>query len=244
MGENYAVTATSLDALAENYRTIANNLANSSTPGFKRTQSVFLRELTGRMGQPVAADVVSGTVKEQGVIDLTPGAMTFTGRPLDVAVGGTGFFVVETPKGELYTRNGTFGLNDQRQLVDGAGRTVAGDGGPIVLPPQASEASVQISGDGTLTAKGQAIGKLKVVTFQDAQSLRPVGEGCFASVGAAPPIPATDSKITQGFREASNVSAVEELVGLISVTRLYEANFRTLKTLDDRLATLNRVVLG
>ncbi|MCY2927179.1 MAG: flagellar basal-body rod protein FlgF [Planctomycetota bacterium] len=243
MGENYAVTATSLDALAENYRTIANNLANASTPGFKRTQSVFLRELTGRMGQPAAADVVSGTVREQGAIDLTPGAMTFTGRPLDVALGGTGFLVVETPSGEFYTRNGTLSLNSQRQLVDGAGRTIAGEGGPIVLPPQASEATIQISADGSVAAAGQAVGKLKVVTFDDPQSLRPVGQGCFAAVGGGA-VPATNPKIAQGFREGSNVSPVEELVGLISVTRLYEANIRTLKTLDERLASLNRVVLG
>lgn len=243
MGENYAVTATSLDALGESYRTIANNLANASTPGFKRTQSVFLRELAGRIGQPVAADIVSGKVKEQGAIDLTPGGMTFTGRPLDVALGGTGFLVVETPKGQLYTRNGTLSLNSQRQLSDGAGRIVAGEGGPIVLPPQASEATIQISSDGNISAGGQAIGKLKVVTFEDPQSLRPVGEGCFAAVGVGP-VAAANPKITQGFREGSNVSPVEELVGLISVTRLYEANFRTLKTLDERLASLNRVVLG
>ncbi|MCY2931655.1 MAG: flagellar hook-basal body protein [Planctomycetota bacterium] len=244
MAESYGATATSMDALTQTYRTIANNLANSATPGFKRTQSVFLRELTGRLGQPVADDVVSGAVREQGSLDMSPGTMTLTGRPLDLAIGGSGFFVVETPQGPMYTRNGTFSLNAQRQLIDGAGRIVAGTDGPIVLPPQASEATIQVSADGAVTSAGQTIGKLQIVTFDDALSLHPVGAGCFGTVDGARPFPAENPKIAQGFREASNVSPVEELVGLISVTRLYEANIRTLKTMDERLASLNRVVMG
>lgn len=248
MGEGFATTATSLDALSESYRTIAHNLANASTPGFKRTQSVFLQELTGRLAPGATDAAVSaqpgGSVRQLSSLDTTPGALTGTGRPLDVAIGGSGYLVVETPQGELYTRNGTLSLNSQRQLVDSSGRTIAGASGPIVIPPGVGEARIQISSDGVVSAGGQNIGQLKVVTVTGAGALRPVGGGCFAAAPGAAVSQATDPKIAQGFREASNVNPVEELVGLIAVSRLYEANMKTVKTLDERLANLNRIVMG
>ncbi|MCE5279017.1 MAG: flagellar basal-body rod protein FlgF [Planctomycetaceae bacterium] len=237
MADAVGTTSSCLDGLSESYRTIAHNLANAGTVGFKRGQPVFMEVLAGRMeGQ--AAQVVGKVA-----VDFSPGAMTYTGRPTDLGIGGSGFFVIETSGGELYTRNGTFTLDSTRHLVDTQGRIVAGRNGPITLPPNAAASDVAVSPDGAVSAGGQSVGQLKIVEIAKLAQLKPVGGGCFALPKDAEVAPAKDPKVQQGFQEASNVNPVEEMVGLISIARLYEANVKTIKAVDDRLDSLTRVVL-
>ncbi len=237
MADALGTTASCLDGLAQSYSTIAHNLANANTVAFKRGQPVFMEVLAGRMdGQ--AAQVVG-----QVAIDFSPGAMTYSGRSTDIGIGGAGFFVLETAAGEVYTRNGTFTINSQRQLVDTQGRTVAGQNGPITLPPNAASSSIAVSPGGAVSANGHSVGQLKIVEVEKLSLLQPMGGGCFSLPKEAQVKPATDPKVQQGFQEASNVNPVEEMVGLISIARLYEANVKTIKAVDDRLNSLTRVVL-
>ena len=236
----------SQEALSRRYRVIAHNLANSNTVGFKKRRSVFSEALPSR--QTSENDVLepASKISEKTLIDFTQGGLSHTGRSLDIAVAGKGFFVVETPDGELYTRNGIFRINEQGQLVDADGNTVAGQGGPITLPENADAAKVQVSNEGRISANGQNVGMLRIVTFDDQSLLKPMGASRFSAPGGETATVAStdDYTVRQGFREDSNVSAVEELVDMISVSRLYEANIKSAMAQDERLRTVLKVVTG
>ncbi len=235
--------STSIDALQHQYLVITHNLANASTAGFKRSQTVFEQVLASRL----AAAGASEEVQTHTAVDFTQGPLVQTGRSLDLALTGKGLFVVEDPAapgGRLYTRNGVFRTNAARQLVDAAGRLVQGDAGPIVLPDSVGIERVSVSREGQVSAGGQAIGKLQVVSFEDESVLQPVGASTFRAAADVQPAPATGFGVHQGFQEGSNVSTVEELVRLIMVTRLYEANIKTAKVQDERMANILRVAMS
>lgn len=224
----------SMDALTTEFNALSHNLANSSTTGFKRVGTRFSSELNSRMG----------SVNSTNVVDFRQGPMTATGRPLDLALDGDGMFVLETPQGELYTRNGTFRINATGQLVDSEGRVVAGKDGPIVMPTTVSESQIEVAANGSLSANGRPLGRLKVVRFEDASILTPVGASAFARTRDVAPDEAPKTAVHQGFREASNVSPVEELVRLITITRMYQAQARSVQSNDDRMKDLLRVAMG
>jgi flagellar basal-body rod protein FlgF len=236
-------SASSLVALGEEYRAIVNNLANSNTAGYKRQMTRFALELQ-RAGSPIGAEEAFGSITSQLLIDHTQGPLTQTGRPLDLAVSGKGFFVLETPEGPLYTRNGAFRVNAQRQLVDVSNRIVAGESGPLVLPSGASTSQVAVGADGTVGAAGTDMGRLKIVEFDDTASLEPVGGNCFRAADGGSGQPATASQVQQGFQEASNVNVMEELAGLITVTKLYEANVKSIRVQDEKTKSLIDVAMS
>lgn len=247
MSDPLEVTASSLEALGDQYRAIAHNLANANTAGYKRLCSSFIQVLQQvQAGQSGGLDVEipGGPVFDQITIDFSQGAMVRTGRPLDLALDGKGFFVLETPEGPLYARNGVFRTNPEGQLVDSSGRTVAGEGGPIVIPPTASTAAVRLSGDGSISVAGQSVGKLRLVQFAEETVLTPVGGNCFGAPDTAEASPATDTTVLQGFQEASNVRVVEELVGLITVSRHYEANIKAITVQDEQMKNILQVAMG
>ncbi len=231
--------ASTLTALSQQYEAITHNLANVDTTGFKRTTTSFQEVLSGKVNNTGKA---SGgqSVKAINTIDFTQGGLTRTGRSLDLALMGKGFFVIETPQGPLYTRNGSFRLNSQGQLTDLAGRLVAGDSGPIVLP---GTSGVTVAGDGTISIEGQTAGKIKLVDFENYKDLRSVGGSCFRSK-AQTALESTAS-IQQGHRENSNVTAVQELVNLITVTRMYQANMRGMQvTGEDKFKSLMQAAMA
>lgn len=246
MSDPIEATASSLQALTRQYEVVANNLANSSTAGFKRARTSFAQTLAERMmlEGPGPQPVSGGLISERSGIDFTPGTFSQTGRALDVAIEGKGFFVIETPEGPLYTRNGVFRANREGQLVDAQGRTVAGEGGPIILPPQAGESNIAVGTDGQVSVGSQQVGRLRLVQFEDLSALRSAGGACFQAAGGIEPVPAIDSKVCQGAREESNVSTVEELVSLITITRLYEANLKTIRTQDERMQSILQVAMA
>ena len=239
MSDPIQATGSCLQALSDQFRAVTNNLANADTVGYKSRRTAFAQALARAGVDPAATEVV-GSLS----LDLTQGPLLQTGRPLDVALDGEGFFVLETPDGPLYTRNGAFRTNASNQLVDAAGNLVAGESGPIVIPPSASQEQVHVGRDGTIYADGQAIGKLRMVRFEDPSVLTPRSSGAFVADDGASPQTASPA-VQQGFREGSNVSVVEEMVKLITISRMYEANMKTLSaTQDERLRSLLDVAMA
>jgi flagellar basal body rod protein FlgG len=234
MIDSVGASAASLDTVTRQYETIAHNLANASTTGFKRT---FCLQTSGVSGGPGTSSI--GTTS---AIDFSQGNFIQTGRPLDLALSGSGFFTLETPKGVLYTRNGTFQTNAEGQLVDSSGRTVAGDMGPIVIPKTAASTSISVDKNGRVMAGGAAVGKLKIAEFEEMKVLTPMGDSTFKA--SAPPKAAEKTFVQQGYQESSNVSVVEELVGLISASRTYEANVKAMQSGSERSKSLLQVAMG
>ena len=243
MDSSVQALSSTLDALTSRYRAVTHNLANANTAGFKKRRSMFAEALAHKEAQ---AGRTGREIEATSVIDFTQGTAIQTGRPLDLCLTGEGFFTIETPAGRLYTRNGAFHVNANRQLVDSMGRVVAGSNGPIALPAGASPADVTCSREGRLSARGTALGQLRVTQFEKRQLLTPIGQGTFqaAEEAGASQAGAADFSIQQGFQEGSNVTMVEELVDLITVSRLYEANLKSVTKQDDRVDHLLRVAMA
>jgi flagellar basal-body rod protein FlgF len=245
MANNIEAVSSSLEALQQRYTAITNNLANSSTVAYKRQVGQFQQVLAGQLGAAQAgATQGQGKVLGHTGVDFTQGPIAQTSRPLDLAISGNGFFVVETPQGNIYTRNGTFSVNAQSQLVDSAGRLVAGDNGPIVVPKNTAFSQINVTADGAVTAEGKTVGKLKIVDFPDKTALVPLGASSFTAPATAEAVPATSFQIKQGYQESSNVNVVSELVNLITVSRAYEANSKSISGQDDRLKSLMQVAMS
>ncbi len=211
----------SVNSLMKEYNTIAHNLANVSTTGYERGINSFSKA-TGESG--------GGLIETNGSIDFTQGSLLHTGRPLDVAVSGKGFFVVERPKeSPIYTRNGVLHLNKEGQIVDLEGRLMAGAEGPIVIPPEVGGSQIHIAGDGGVSAGQMKFGRLKMVDFgEDEEKLISIGKNCYATTEDLKPEEAKEMTVRQGFLENSNVKLVEELVSLVTVARQYETNMKLL----------------
>ncbi|MGD8500029.1 MAG: flagellar hook basal-body protein, partial [Phycisphaerales bacterium] len=168
--------STSIDALTREFDVIAHNLANVSTVGYKRRCNAFSKSLDAQDAETYSP----GTIDLNSVFDFSQGSVVETGRPLDIALYGKGFFVIETPDGPLYTRNGTFLTNQNRQIVDSQGRSVAGQAGPITIPDNVGISQLNVSSDGTISAGDIAIGKFRLADFSDDENkLVPTGESCY-----------------------------------------------------------------
>jgi flagellar basal-body rod protein FlgF len=230
--------SSSLNALTKEYETITNNLANVNTVGFKRQCNSFSKSLSALQGDSADGGKVNTAV------DLSQGSLTYTGSRFDLGLSGKGFFVVETPEGPLYTRNGMFQLNNKGYLVDMEGRIIAGKDGPLIFPKDMSAADAHVSEDGVIRVKDNTVGQLKLVDFgANEASLAPVGKNCLAAPAGITPESAK-ATIKQGYQEASNVVAVEELVDLITVTRLYQSNMKLLTNNSDNSKSLLSVAMG
>ncbi|WP_149535816.1 flagellar basal-body rod protein FlgF [Siccirubricoccus phaeus] len=197
---------------------VANNLANADTPGFRSEREVFTRYLqTDPMAeQPRGAGSVAYTVDRATWRNIQQGPMTTTANPLDVAIQGEGYFAIETPRGERFTRAGRFSLNQEGRLVDAEGQDVLNEqGGPILFAP--GDTRIEIMGDGTIRTENGVVGKLRIVRFADPRRLRAEGGRLFAADDA--PEPVARPQLLQGAFEGSNVSAVREMVRLTEESR-------------------------
>jgi flagellar basal-body rod protein FlgF len=206
---------------------VANNIANVNTTGYKNDSSLFEEFLTSGAHEDnfVGSDRRVSFVQDRGTFrDFSQGALEQTKNPLDLAIDGSAFLVVQTPAGERYTRDGGLQLNNQGQLVTVAGNPVLGTGGPIVFQP--TDHDVNVTADGTITVvegNGTADsvrGKLRLVSFADAQKMLKEGLNLYTA-GEGSPQPDTKSVVRQGFIEKSNVNAVAEMSRMIEVTRAY-----------------------
>jgi flagellar basal-body rod protein FlgF len=216
-------------ALRRELDIVANNIANLNSTGFKADGAVFSEYLQpGASGdQFLPADrKVSFVQDRQTWHDMTQGAIQNTGSPLDVAIDGNAFFVVQTPRGERYTRNGSFQVNGQGQLVTSAGDTVLGDGGPIVFAN--TDRGITINADGTIRVQEGANavdggrGRLRLASFANAQLLKKDGASTFlAPEGVQPEAPGAGVRLIQGSVEKSNVRPVVEMARMVELSRAY-----------------------
>ncbi|MCO6418414.1 flagellar basal-body rod protein FlgF [Siccirubricoccus sp. KC 17139] len=215
---------------------VANNLANADTAGFHSEREIFSRYLQRdplaerpRSGRDVAYTIDRATWRNTG-----QGPLTATGNPLDVAIHGEGYFAVETPRGERYTRAGRFTLDQDGKLVDAEGNDVLGEqGGPIVFAR--GDSRIEIMGDGTVRTENGVVGRLRVVRFADPQRLRAEGNRLFAADDAPEPVPRPS--LLQGSYEGSNVSAVLEMVRLTEESREFQMVTQFAEREGERLQT-------
>jgi flagellar basal-body rod protein FlgF len=209
-------------ALRRELDVIANNLANLNTTGFKSESVLFEQFLApGAKLDDFSTFVdrqVAYVLDRETRTDLAQGSFAQTGSQYDVAIDGEGFFVVETPQGERYTRAGSFSLNATGELVTAAGYRVLGDAGPIVLDP--NDTNISIARDGTVSTPTSERGKLRLVRFTNPSQLTRYGDSLFQS--ETPPIAVEPrTRVAQGFVEKSNVHPVLEIGRMIEVTRAY-----------------------
>ena len=211
---------------------LANNLANVNTPGY-RAETVAFR--VAPMEGPGLATRAFSAESTPGA-DLTPGVITTTGRPLDVAVMGKGWLAVQANDGtEAYTRNGGMEVDDQGVLRTQNGLPIMGDGGPIAVPPGHS---VAIAADGTVSAvpltgakTPVGLGRLKLVN-PPATDVTRSPDGLFRMKNGAPADVDPAVRVAAGSIEGSNVNAVEAMTGMISLARQFEMQMKLLQTAE------------
>jgi flagellar basal-body rod protein FlgF len=224
-------------ALGRELDVIANNIANINTTGYKADGSLFEEFLSSAARSGQAGGRVS-YVQDRGTWhDLSPGPIEKTGNPLNIAIDGDAFLVVQTPNGERYTRNGALQINGQGELVTSEGNKVLGSGGPIQLQP--TDHQISISADGTISVRegtqktDSPRGTLRLVRFDNAQQLRKDGSSTFASADDVKPNIATTSRVIQGSIEKSNVRGVVEMTRMIEITRTYSQIANMLQQQND-----------
>jgi flagellar basal-body rod protein FlgF len=222
------VALSSQAALSRQMSVIANNLANASTPAYKGERVVFQEYLEPSGGSGGTAYVMDTNTYR----DTREGPMSRTGNPLDVAIEGSGYMVVQTPQGNRYTRNGHLQLGADGTLVTADGYPILGAGGqPVTVPP--GSANITITADGTLSARGGAAGRIELVDFPDEQQVEPAAGGLYVS--SATPTPAVDAKLRQGMVEDSNVQPIVEMTRLMQVSRNYTATTNMINDENDRI---------
>lgn len=198
----------------------ANNLANVSTTGYK-AQREFYKSLMARLDSssqrptsPLNKAINNYGVLGGATVDVQSGTLEHTGNELDVAMEGSGFFVVQTKAGLRYTRDGNFRVDADGRLVTAWGDSVMDEQGPVEIP----SGSVSISPDGTISSKGAVVGRLQIVDFAPNTVIVPEGNSAYKiSKGSA--TPAEDPRVRQGMLETSNMNPIMGTIGLITIQR-------------------------
>jgi len=256
----FSTAATGMTAQQMMVDTIANNLANINTTGFKRSQINFNDLLYISMKEP-GTEVASG-INSPGGIEIgsgvrvvsttkgfTSGELQNTGRSPDVAISGDGFFQVTLPTGDLmYTRDGSLQINANGELVTANGYTMEPS---VTIPSDAVSVSIEKDGGVNVTDSAgtlSVVGTIQLARFQNPAGLSSEGDNLYAETAASGTAitgtPGEDAfgTVQNGFLEKSNVQMVTELVNLITAQRAYEINSRAIKAGDDMLHTANNIV--
>lgn len=207
---------------------LAENLANSATPGYRRHDVTFERLLDPRQG---------AVTNQNDYTSFNPGPVQQTGNPLDLCLSGDAFFVLDGPRGPVYTRNGAFEIGSQGDLQTRSGLPVRGLGGRISIPPGAAQ--IVVNQEGVVRADGAEVGRLQLARFDNPRSLQRVGPTLFE--GPAPTNAEPDTvRVEQGYQEGSNVEAVQEMITMMIGMRQYEAAERALRAMGESLALNTR----
>ncbi|MGA9669755.1 MAG: flagellar basal-body rod protein FlgF [Terracidiphilus sp.] len=245
MDSGYYAACTALAARTQALDTIANNLANANTAGYRAEHNLFSSVLTSTAagnGTGLNQAINNFGVLGGTSLDLSQGAIQKTGNDLDLAIQGSGFFVVQTANGPMYTRNGSFQTSKTGQLITPAGDPVMGDKGIIQILP----GPVSISPDGTISSNGAVAGKLQLVNFPAGTQITSEG-GTYYSAPPKTAKPATDSSVQQGALENSNVNPISSMVELITAQRAAESMQRALSLFNsemDKTATESLPKIG
>lgn len=224
-------TLTRQQGLMQEMQVVANNLANSSTTGYKSDRAIFTEFLvsTGESGDH---SLSMGTLGGHA-FQMDQGGLNFTGGRFDLAIQGEGFFMVEAPQGQRLTRAGHFQLSEAGQLMDMQGNPVLSQAGnPINIPEDALD--ITIGEDGTISGNGQIIDQIGIMRTDG--ELQRDSNTYFSADGGM--VPAQDAKLVQGALEQSNVSPVLEVARMIEVQRAYEAGQALLDREDQRISQL------
>ena len=217
---------------------VANNIANMNTTGYKGERMMFVEHLVkSKGGERILGDKIAYVRDIATMRDLSNGALEHTGNPLDVALEGDGYFMIQTNTGNSYTRNGRFKLDDSGQLISSSGDPVLSDGGqPIFFAP--TDTKINISRDGLISTQNGVLGKLAVVKFENDHRLRPIAGGLYDSPDPASPV--ENPTVAQGMLEGSNVKPVIEMARMIEVHRAYDAVKGFVEKEDDRMRKMIR----
>ena len=207
---------------------VANNVANINTTGFKADRSLFEEFLSSPAHEDnfVRADRRVSFVQDRATFhDFSAGPSEQTKNPLDITIDGNAFLTVQTQAGERYTRDGGLQINNQGQLVTASGNPVVGSSGPIVFQPTDKEINIAADGNVSVvegTSRTNSVrGKLRLVSFADAQKLVKEGSNLYSAGQGVTAQPDTISRVRQGFIERSNVNSVHEMSRMIEITRTY-----------------------
>ncbi|HET6307191.1 MAG TPA: flagellar basal-body rod protein FlgF [Rhodopila sp.] len=199
----------------------ADNIANADTPGFKAESVMFSDYLVRQHGvaTPPGGQIVQMVQDRATWRDFQEGQMVKTGNALDLALRDDGFFAVNTPRGVRYSRSGRFTISPAGQIVDNAGNSLLGtDGRPIGVTPD--ETNLTVATDGTISSNGNAIGKVRVVRFDDQQSMQAEGSSLFNT--NQPPRAIAQPDVMQGAVEGANVQPIAQLTDMMGEMREYQ----------------------
>lgn len=230
-------------ALQRQLDVVANNMANINTNGFKSSDMLF-------------EDYVMPTAKDNGfdgydrdlhftddwstLHNMENGSIDQTGNTFDVALDGEGFFAVQTPNGEMYTRNGSFTLDNTGTLVDLNGNPVLTESGPVKFGSK--DTGIAIAQSGAMSTDSGGKGRLKVVEFEDPQVLAHAGDNYFSAPPGAVSAAAVDTRVVQGAVERSNVNGMVQMSNMIRITRAYQTIANIMQRQDElRTAAIQRL---
>ena len=253
--------ASGMSAQQANLDTVANNLANSATTGFRQRRLQFQDMVYQNLITPGAAASTStvsaglqiglGTKTAASEVIMTQGDFNQTSNPLDLAIQGSGFFQVTRSDGTIaYTRDGSFHLNNQGTLVDANGELMTPN---VTIPSNATNITISQYGVVSVTIPGQnlpsQVGTIQLATFANPGGLNSIGGNLFQPTGssgnAITDVPGGNSgmgTLQQGYLEASNVDVTSEFVQMILAQRAYESNSKVIKTADDMYSQVNGLI--
>ncbi|MBB5221229.1 flagellar basal-body rod protein FlgF [Amaricoccus macauensis] len=222
------VALTRASGLAKEMQSVANNIANLGTTGYRREGVIFAEEVRAL---PIEGGSVAMTAARARFTDDMQGALEETGGSLDLAIEGGGYFTVMTPQGERLTRAGAFTRNGEGTIVTMDGHALLDEGGgEIAIPPEAK--AIGVAADGTLSADGAPVAKIGLVTPVDPAKVSREA-GTLFRAAATEPVEAP--RVVQGFLEQSNVNPIAEMARMIEVQRAYEYGQKLMDQEDERI---------
>jgi flagellar basal-body rod protein FlgG len=247
MQEILAIALRSMQQDAARLDQIGSNIANVSTPAYKRQVMVaraeaaltpsFVQTMNGVAATQAEAVATLPAARPFDVArDLTAGTLRATGRDLDLSIVGDGWFEVQTTSGPAYTRQGDFRLDARGRLVTARGEAVQGQGGDVTL----AAGPFTVDAAGRVVQDGRAVDRLQVVSFGEKASLRPLGAGLFAAGSQRTALADTEVQLRQGFLENANVQHAREMVDLMQTMRHFESVQRVVQGYDDLVGSAIR----
>ncbi len=236
MNHGIYIAANGMASRAKALEVASNNVANTATVGYKKDRTFY--GIFNRVnGTPLEKALADSNVAQRTATDFGVGPLIRTDNPLNLALAEEGFFSIQTPDGEVFTRNGEFQLNSRRELVNAEGSPVMSPDGPIVLP---EGTTIEIDPAGQISVDGIPFRSLKIVHFEDLGQLRKAGATGFVTLpGAKQTLPERLS-VKQGFLEGANVNPVEGIAAATTLGRSFEMLSRALRMLSE---DVNRKVI-
>lgn len=234
MGETTLIHLSRLIALERKLDATAQNVANANTTGFRARQLSFREYLKPEKGVDEAGKrerPLSLTDPRFQFTNVSQGAIERTDNPLDIAINGDGYLVVQTAQGERYTRNGALMLDGSGRILTLDGEPVLGKNGPLQVP--ANERDISVSPDGVVSTRQRSVGQLRVVSFARPEQLLPAGSSLLRSEERPRELAAGKINLISGAVEKSNVESVHEMSRLSEITRSYEMVGKLLKGSQD-----------